>query len=154
MAKIKLKDLQNELKELEKSAKGLKPLLQRVGNIVQTESSRAFENQTSPFGAAWQPHAPSTLAKKLKERKLGARILQDTGTLAMSIVPSYTANSVSVGSNVRYAAIHQFGGLAGRNHSVKIPARPFLPINANDELPQSVATRIENAIYSHLKVDR
>ena len=97
---------------------------------------------------------PATLAKKLKERKLGAKILQDTGTLAMSIKPSYTANSVSVGSNVKYAAIHQFGGKAGRAHKVNIPARPFLPINARDELPQSVATRIENAIFKHLGVDK
>ena len=147
MAVISLKQLQNELKEIEKSAQGLTPLLQRVGSIVQSESSRAFEGQRSPFGEAWKAHAPATLAKKLKERKLGARILQYTGTLAMSIKPSYTANSVSVGSNVKYAAIHQFGGKAGRGHKVNIPARPFLPINEKNEISPSLERQI-NAILN------
>lgn len=31
-----------------------------------------------------------------------------------------------IGSNVIYAAIHEFGGMAGRGLKSKIPARPFL----------------------------
>ena len=30
--------------------------------------------------------------------------------------------------SAKYAAIHQFGGNAGRGHKSKIPARPFLPM--------------------------
>ena len=32
----------------------------------------------------------------------------------------------TMGSKVPYAAIHEFGGMAGRNRSVAIPARPYL----------------------------
>ncbi|MFZ5537436.1 MAG: phage virion morphogenesis protein [Pseudomonadota bacterium] len=31
-----------------------------------------------------------------------------------------------VGSNKRYAAIHQFGGQAGRKRRATLPARPYL----------------------------
>jgi phage gpG-like protein len=31
-----------------------------------------------------------------------------------------------MGSSVPYAAIHEYGGSAGRNRSVQIPARPYL----------------------------
>lgn len=31
-----------------------------------------------------------------------------------------------VGTNVKYARIHEFGGMAGRGHKTRIPARPYL----------------------------
>ncbi len=31
-----------------------------------------------------------------------------------------------IGTNVEYAAIHEFGGATGRNHKTIMPARPFL----------------------------
>ena len=39
---------------------------------------------------------------------------------------------VEVGTNVKYAAIHQFGGRAGRGHRAEIPARPFLGVADED----------------------
>ena len=51
-------------------------------------------------------------------------------------------NAVEIGTN-RFAgdikggaAIHQFGGQAGKGHKVTIPARPFLPITRTGELYQ------------------
>ncbi|WP_375591724.1 phage virion morphogenesis protein [Chitiniphilus eburneus] len=80
----------------------------------------------------------------------GGRILQSTGRLASSVIARSDADHATVGTNVKYAAIHQFGGQtrahvirprnkralawAGAAHPVtrvnhpgsKIPARPFL----------------------------
>jgi phage virion morphogenesis protein len=39
---------------------------------------------------------------------------------------------VKIGSPKVYAAIHQFGGTAGRNQSVSIEARPFLLVQDED----------------------
>lgn len=94
-------------------------------------------------------HAQNSLKKKL-----GARILQDTGTLAMSITKKTHAKGVSVGTNLEYAAIHQFGGKAGRNHKVQISARPFLPINKAGELPKQTATRLQDALIKHLGLEK
>ena len=39
----------------------------------------------------------------------------------------------TVGTNEPYAAIHQFGGKAGRGRKVDIPARPFLALTPQDK---------------------
>ena len=38
----------------------------------------------------------------------------------------YPVISGVIGSNLAYARIHELGGQTGRNHSVKLPARPYL----------------------------
>ena len=52
--------------------------------------------------------------------------LVDTENLMGSITSDYTNDTAVVGTNEPYAAIHQFGGKAGRGRKTTIPARPFL----------------------------
>nr|DAW71567.1 MAG TPA: virion morphogenesis protein [Caudoviricetes sp.] len=59
--------------------------------------------------------------------------LVDTENLMNSITSYYDNDSAEVGSNEPYAAIHQFGGKAGRGRKVDIPARPFLVLTPQDE---------------------
>lgn len=59
--------------------------------------------------------------------------LVDTENLMNSITSYYDNNIAMVGTNEPYAAIHQFGGKAGRGRKVDIPARPFLVLTPQDE---------------------
>lgn len=59
--------------------------------------------------------------------------LVDTENLMNSITSYYDNDSAEVGTNEPYAAIHQFGGKAGRGKKVDIPARPFLVLTPQDE---------------------
>lgn len=59
--------------------------------------------------------------------------LVDTGALRDSINQAYDNDTAWVGTNIVYAAIHQFGGMAGRNRKVRIPARPFLLLTLDDK---------------------
>ena len=59
--------------------------------------------------------------------------LVDTENLMNSITSYYDNNIAIVGTNEPYAAIHQFGGKAGRGRKVDIPARPFLVLTPQDE---------------------
>ena len=59
--------------------------------------------------------------------------LVDTENLMNSITSYYDNNIAMVGTNEPYAAIHQFGGTAGRGRKVDIPARPFLVLTPQDE---------------------
>lgn len=59
--------------------------------------------------------------------------LVDTENLMNSITSYYDNDSTEVGTNEPYAAIHQFGGKAGRGRKVDIPARPFLVLTPQDE---------------------
>lgn len=59
--------------------------------------------------------------------------LVDTENLMNSITSDYDNDSAVVGTNEPYAAIHQFGGMAGRGRKVRIEARPFLQLTSQDE---------------------
>lgn len=59
--------------------------------------------------------------------------LVDTENLMGSITSDYTNDTAVVGTNEPYAAIHQFGGKAGRGRKTTIPARPFLKLTPEDE---------------------
>lgn len=59
--------------------------------------------------------------------------LVDTENLMNSITSYYDNKIAEVGTNEPYAAIHQFGGKAGRGRKVDIPARPFLVLTPQDE---------------------
>lgn len=59
--------------------------------------------------------------------------LVDTENLMSSITSDYDKDIAIVGTNEAYAAIHQFGGKAGRGRKVDIPARPFLMLTPQDE---------------------
>ena len=59
--------------------------------------------------------------------------LVDTENLMGSITSDYSNDMATVGTNEPYAAIHQFGGKAGRGRKVGIRARPFLILTPQDE---------------------
>lgn len=59
--------------------------------------------------------------------------LVDTGALRDSVNQNYDNDTAIVGTNMVYAAIHHFGGMAGRNRKVRIPARPFLILTHDDK---------------------
>lgn len=74
--------------------------------------------------------------------------LLDTGQLAASITKQVTADCVPIGTNKAYAAIHQYGGVTGRNDSVTLPARPFLVVQDEDleEIERAAADFIGRAL--------
>lgn len=59
--------------------------------------------------------------------------LVDTENLMNSITSEYTNDTAIVGTNEPYAAIHQFGGKAGRGRKATIHPRPFLMLTPQDE---------------------
>ena len=64
----------------------------------------------------------------------GGKTLQLSGQLAASISTKVGNDFACIGSNKKHAAIHHLGGQAGRSRKVKIPARPYLPVNGTGRL--------------------
>jgi phage virion morphogenesis protein len=117
--------------------------------------ARAVEDNFAEQGRpAWQELHPGTIAGRRQSGTWPGQILQRTGRLAASIQQDWDANSAVVGTNVAYAAIHQFGGQT-KPHAIrpkfkralafggvvvrqvqhpgsKIPARPFLALTPED----------------------
>jgi len=68
------------------------------------------------------------------------------GQLAASISRKYTENEAMVGTNLVYAAIHQFVGRAGRGGKAEIPARPYLKLTEED------LNEIKKAVIDYLVI--
>ena len=100
------------------------PILDNIGRRLVTSTVNRFEREQAPSGVPWLP------SRRAQEE--GGQTLKDTARLCQSITHRVVGDTVEVGTNVVYGAIHQFGGRAGRGHSTTLPARPFLGIDAGD----------------------
>jgi phage virion morphogenesis protein len=84
-------------------------MFREIAGILEHETEENFEAQGRPH---WVPLAKSTVRARTKRNKGSSvlKILQDRGILAGSISSEYGQDYAQIGSNVAYAAIHQFGG--------------------------------------------
>jgi len=87
---------------------GTQDLMPRLGEYLQASTQKRFKTQTAPDGTAWQP-LQSRYARRKKYAK--DKILTLRGYLRSGIHYQVTGDAeVEVGSNTKYAAIHQLGG--------------------------------------------
>lgn len=111
--------------------KNLDPALDEIGASQVTETQQRFEDQVGPDGKKWVSLSAVTLEKRKAPRP---QILREKGELYDSITHAVLSlRGVKVGTNRRYARIHQLGGKAGRGRKVSIPARPYLGLSPAGE---------------------
>lgn len=148
--KIDNAGVMDALARLQQATAQRAPLMRAIAAVMADAVEENFAREGRP---AWQGLKPPG--------RPGGKILQDKGLLAASITPASDNDSAQVGSNVKYAAIHQFGGKT-RAHEIRprhkkalafggrvvkkvhhpgstIPARPFLALTPQD-LDEIVAT--------------
>jgi len=154
--KVEVKDeaVVNLLNRLKSRARDLTPAMRVIGEIVRSSVLKNFMAGGRPD--RWTPtKVLSTylsytmrktgsgsrrkaytlrggLTKGFERYAAGKKTLIDTGRLKNSITARAYSGRAVVGTNVIYAAIHQFGGMAGRGRKVRIPARPFLMVQDED----------------------
>lgn len=157
------------LARLQSSIRDMAPVMRaiRVELLSQTEANFAAEGRPR-----WKPLARSTIEARvgavargsksgtLKNGRIskgaantasGMKILQVTGQLAASVHGESGNDYAMIGSNLRYAAIHQLGGEAGRGRKTTIPARPYLPIQSDGELQSETATSILDIVVHYIE---
>ncbi|WP_175947507.1 phage virion morphogenesis protein [Burkholderia pyrrocinia] len=161
------------------------PVMSEISGIMADAVEENFAQEGRP---KWLGLAPSTLAGRVGHElrpgrgkfksgawsiQLGQRvarslkILQRSGRLASSIMPSFDATSAQVGTNLIYAAIQNFGGQT-KPHTIvpknakalhfggifakkvnhpgsKIPARPFMTMADAD------GVQIESVVANYLR---
>lgn len=117
-------------------------LADTIGATLVTEFKLNFENEQGPDGTPWTPSE--------RAKNEGGKTLRDKNHLNDSITHNVFSggDGVEVGSNMVYAAIHQFGGETGRNGATKIEARPYLGLNADieDEIVQTTLNFYEQVL--------
>ena len=118
-------------------------LMRTVGEEVKTTTIERFRRGVSPQGDKW----PVTIRQQLGDPR--PPLLGEGSILARTYTYRADARKVEVGSNLKYAAIHHFGGtIRAKNakalffriggtlvmrKAVTIPARPALGLSAEDE---------------------
>lgn len=105
------------------------PMMNSIAVELLSLTEEAFASEGSPN--QWQSLASATIHNREKKGQWPGKVLQVSGALAASIQPFHNNNEAGLSSNKPYAAIHQFGGQAGRDRKVTIPARPFMPLDGN-----------------------
>lgn len=163
MAKILIRisdeGVKAKLRALDKATQDMQPVYATIGRVLVNRIRLCFKLGIDPWGNPWQA---------LKFRK--GQPLRDTGRLNRSIVSKVDASGVTVGTNLIYAPVHQFGAtivpknkprlvFPGPNGSlifakkVTIPARPFMPLRRGAQtvaLPPDWSVLVVRALRSYL----
>ena len=125
----------------------IQPMLQAIGEDVMERTKARFAAGAAPDGAPWKANAPATIAGK----GLGkGPLIGESGSLRKQFHVNAVLDAVTISNSMTYAAIHQFGGQAGRGRSVTIPARPFLPIRQDGSLYDSDKAAILETLRSYI----
>ena len=98
------------LAALSNRAAHLRPALTDIGEALVESTKLRFRSSSTPAGGKWAPLSPVTVALR---RKGSSAPLLDTGRLRNSITRSVDATSVTVGTNVVYARMQQYGARKG-----------------------------------------
>jgi phage virion morphogenesis protein len=135
--KMDIKILKDEIRpmlaELKKRMGNLSPLMKNVGETALTSIRKNFELGGRP--SKWKALKLSTIKSRTAQGHWPGKILirhGASGGLLGSLNYKAYGDRVVLSANKVYAAIHHFGGQAGRGHKVRIPKRPFMLIQKED----------------------
>ncbi len=111
------------------------PLFEAIGLSLVTSTQHRFDTGTGVDGSPWPP--------SLRVIARGGKTLVLSARLYRSISFQASATGVEIGTNVIYAAIHQFGG------TINQPARSqTLHFKANKKTGQQRFSRAKGATHS------
>lgn len=149
MIHIEVEDgrVREALNELVRRSADLSPAMDSIATELLSLTERAFETE----GPGWEPLAQATILQREKIDKWPGQILQVTNALARSVTTDSGPDFAEIGANTPYAAIHQFGGQAGRGRKTTIPARPYLPIGADGDLTDEAADAVLDIVEFYLQ---
>lgn len=116
--------------------------LAQIGGLIESQTRRRFDERTSPDGDPWAPWSKGYKKKTGKAQTL----LVATGAFRDSMAWDLNGEELRVGSNLVYAALHQFGGTDDMAPGpAAVPARPVLGVSDENarEIEEAMADWIE-----------
>lgn len=150
-----LEELLERLKQVENLDKA--GLNNAIAEALRSNTEERFEKQQSPEGTPWK--------RSIRAAAGGGQTLVKTAGLKNSVHARASEAGAEVGTNLKYAATHQFGAsgrtiraknkpflsfqmdgrwIRKKQVTVNIPARPFLGIS--DEDRQDIRDMVEEAL--------
>jgi phage virion morphogenesis protein len=148
---IQIDEISPKLDHLIRQAKDTRPILRAMGTEFLSITQRAFDNPSLRI-AEWvarkntkfAPHPSKSGRQRLVTSDGGSThpLLKKSGLMVKSFRVEVGTSTVTIASDRPYARIHQFGGMTGKGHKTKIPARPFMPITRDGTMPEWAQTKI------------
>lgn len=144
-AEVDLTEAQAALSKL--SSRDLDTLSYEIGSLIEDQTKRRLmDEKTAPDGTPWAPWSEAYAESLKRSNRANPRsLLVGEGNLKDSIQNYTTGETVKVGTNLVYGAIHQFGG---EPVDMNIPARPYLGLSSENaaEIEDLVAGRLEDLL--------
>jgi phage virion morphogenesis protein len=162
--------LSSMISALSENMENLQAALLDIGEHIVSQAKMNFRSETGPDGVPWKESA--------RAREEEGQTMTLTARLKNSITAQVTGDSVTVGTNVIYAAAHQMGFIGNvvvpaherritqafgrrlkeekrisvRSHAAKrtLVPRPYLPRSVEE----AGVTEIEEIIMNHLMAGR
>ncbi len=155
--------IQSAMQRLMHAGQDMGPVMQAIGDDIVERTKRRFATSTAPDGSRWAPNSQVTYLLSMRDwgkgnftksgrvngkgaARLGAKrpLIGESGDLERQFHVAADSSSVTIGSSMVYARIHQFGGKTAAKSMIPgktIPPRPFLPVTPDGDLyPQEQAT--------------
>lgn len=93
------------------------------GEYKLREIRKQWDREEDPYGNPWKPLAPATIEEKRRNNQM-LGILVRTTTLRDSFTYKEKPQSLTIGTNIKYAPKHQLG--------ISVPKREMLGVNESD----------------------
>lgn len=132
---INSREVESVLANLHGKLVNREPLMASIAAELLSITDASFSKEADTEGNRWKPLASSTIRAREKAGNWPGKILHGKGTASLrDSISSFSDNNHAGISTIKpYAAIHQFGGNAGRGKKVFIPSRPYMPIKSDGD---------------------
>lgn len=135
------------LDRLARAGGDTEPLLDIFGRVILTSTQRRFETETEPGGRRWARLRPRTVAERARAGYVPIHVLRRSTALYQSLTHEVSAQETLVGTNLRYAAVHQFGG------SIDMPERSQTIYRRYDKRTDELSSRFVSRRKANVAFD-
>ncbi|PBJ94739.1 phage virion morphogenesis protein [Pseudomonas plecoglossicida] len=145
--------VQEVLRRVEWAVGDLAPLMRGIAADFASITEENFEAEAQGDDP-WQTLSEVTTSRREANSTWPGQMLQvGAGGLAASVTTQATDSSALVGSNKVYAAMMHFGGSQEEFPNLwgDIPARPYLPMDAEGKLQPEAEESILDLALGHLE---
>lgn len=146
--------IQKGLQEIANKAKHKKKIFRELSQTMLDYIERAFDTEGESMGEKWKNWSEKYYERVRK--KIGGDILTKNGDLRTSIRRKVTEDSAVVGTNMVYAAIHNFGYDDDITRQTKNGTTTYhlnMPKRTYMDFTDDLTEQIETELWGWLKID-
>lgn len=148
---VNSQELEKALSQLDSNLKDTSALMRRIAGALKTRTDMNIRQGISAEGNPFAELAESTIKQRTKKNKWPGRILQVENLLNRSVTTDSGKEYAAIGSNLPYARRQQLGDIKPDQRGVELPARPYMPVQADGELQKDVVPLLLEMTLKHLE---